>query len=111
MKINRMIQQLTEISRQLNDEFHLGDDYDEGVLYDFDQTWGSTALGFDGIGGSAMTTKRTYVFIPESRNVAYVFFGSEFAYTANMNDAFLKDLAQHDMAAVRESEKYKAYGI
>lgn len=109
MRISKMIQQLTEISRQLNDEFHLGYNYDEGKLYDFDQRWGSTALGFDGYGGSAITTERTYVFIPDSRNVAYVFFGSEFAYTANLNDAFRKDLAQHNMAAVRESEKYKAY--
>ena len=33
-------------------------------LHTFEQTWGSTALGFGGIGGQAMTTARTYVFIP-----------------------------------------------
>lgn len=34
------------------------------TLHDFDQTWASTALGFGGVGGSAMTTARTYQMSP-----------------------------------------------
>ena len=33
-------------------------------IYIFQQIWGSTALGFGGIGGQAMTSAYTYVFIP-----------------------------------------------
>ena len=33
-------------------------------IYDFDQTWASTALGFGGVGGSALTTARIYVLVP-----------------------------------------------
>lgn len=44
----------------------------------FPQMWGSTALGFGGIGGAAMTTAQTYVvFTYES---VFVYFGSRFAY-------------------------------
>ena len=44
----------------------------------FPQTWGSTALGFGGIGGSAMTTAQTYVVTVQGRVLVY--FGSRFAY-------------------------------
>ena len=37
---------------------------DDFELYTFNQMWGSTALGFGGIGGQAMTQARTYVFVP-----------------------------------------------
>ena len=50
-------------------------------VYDFDQTWASTALGFGGVGGSAMTTARTYVMIPKNdESRAYVYYGRYFAY-------------------------------
>ena len=39
-----------------------GTDFD---IIMFDQTWGSTALGFPGVGGSAMTEATTYVLIPK----------------------------------------------
>lgn len=84
-------------------------DYDNGDLYDFDQVWGSTALGFDGVGGSAMTTARTYVFVPGGLNTALVFFRDRFAYQIdNPNEQFWEDVQNHNMASVRESGRYES---
>ena len=41
---------------------------DDFELFTFKQMWGSTALGFGGIGGQAMTEARTYVFVPVTCN-------------------------------------------
>ena len=46
-------------------------------VIDFDQTWGSTALGFSGMGGQIMTTERTYIIVYTNR--AYVYFGGRYA--------------------------------
>ncbi len=81
-------------------------DYDKGYLYDFDQMWGSTALGFPGVGGSAMTWARTYVFIPYGEHRAFVYFNGEYAYTCSINDRFNTDLNNHCMASLMESGRY-----
>lgn len=47
----------------------------------FCQTWGSTALGFGGIGGSAMTPAYTVIAICEK--AAAVYFGGRHAYTVS----------------------------
>lgn len=82
----------------------------DGNLYDFDQLWGSTALGFGGCGGSAMTWERTYVFIPRGIEQAYVFFGGTFAYAtkygSKLNDRFWEDVKNCQMASVAESGRY-----
>ena len=77
------------------------------TLYDFDQTWASTALGFGGVGGSMMTTARTYVLIPYSaQDRAFVYFGGRFAYRTPINDRFREDLKNHRMASIAESGRY-----
>lgn len=76
------------------------------TIYMFEQTWGSTALGFPGVGGSAMTEATTYVLIPkkENTNCAHVYFGSQFAYKVNgLTQAFMDDLNNHSMASVMEA--------
>lgn len=81
-------------------------------IYMFEQTWGSTALGFGGVGGSAMTTATTYVLVPQSDEGAYVYFGSRFAYKVDrITDAFQSDLRSHNMASVMESGKYKGHKL
>ena len=71
-------------------------------------TWGSTALGFPGMGGQMMTTARTYVVMPDYDSPIYVYFGSRFAYAVNeMNEWFKEDLRNHRMASVMESGRYK----
>ena len=71
----------------------------------FEQTWGSTALGFPGVGGSAMTEATTYVLIPKKEaDCAHVYFGSRFAYKVNgLTQKFMDDLNNHSIASVMEA--------
>lgn len=102
MRLLKMVRELITITEYLRDKY--GIYYAEGDLYDFDQTWASTALGFGGIGGSALTRARTYVFIYDG--IAYVFFGDQFAYSTTMNERFWEDIKNRNMASVMESGRY-----
>ena len=80
------------------------DDFD---FRTFVQTWGSTALGFGGIGGCALTTARTYVLIPHDDNeMALVYFGSQFAYEAPCTWVFWEDVNGEQMESVSRKGKY-----
>lgn len=75
----------------------------------FEQTWGDTSLGFGGIGGQAITTAPTYVFIPNGVNQNYfVYFGSGFAYDVPHSSVLWNDIRCHNMASVMKSGKYRA---
>ena len=92
-------------------------------VFVFTQTWASTALGFGGVGGSAMTTKYTTVFrtqlipiYPDSlfdKDVIFytVFFDGEFAYIVQSdnkrNERIEEDIQRRDMKSVKESEYYR----
>ena len=77
------------------------------VLAMFPQLWGSTALGFGGIGGAAMTTAYTIV-ITSSHGDALVYFGGTFAYrVARPNALFFADIAAMTMAPVGENSRYE----
>lgn len=84
---------------------------DETEVFMFPQTWGSTALGYGGIGGSAMTTAYTVVI---SSGISYcVYFGSgRLAYKVDVTrvkSEFLNDLNNHNMASVSEAKgRYSA---
>lgn len=75
----------------------------------FPQLWGSTALGFDEWGGSAMTTALTTVF--RCGNNYIVFFGERSAYCVSGEEAvklFLKDLKEERLpSVVKAKELYK----
>lgn len=109
MNIVKKARQLLAIANDLRKKRPAGAyDFDSGELYDFDQTWASTALGFGGIGGSAMTTERTYVFIPKyDKEHAYVYFGECFAYKCPVCDSLCEDIKNKRMASVMESGRYK----
>lgn len=82
----------------------------------FPQTWASTALGFGGVGGSAMTIAYTTVFHAffKSRSLTEtnvvnpdpeahaVFFDGRFAYllTGDPNPKFFDDINNRKMASV-----------
>lgn len=79
------------------------------TVHVFPQMWGSTALGFKGIGGSAMTTAYTTVIQVDNTELYGVFFGEEFAYFVdNPLPVFFEDLKNCNMAPVYESKKYKS---
>lgn len=106
MRILKISRELIEIAEYLQSKGVPTD----GNLYDFNQLWGSTALGFGGMGGQMMTTARTYVFIPRNIEQAYVFFGGTFAYAtkygSKLNDRFWEDVKNCQMASVAESGRY-----
>lgn len=71
----------------------------------FPQAWGSTALGFGGIGGQAMTSALTVVVT--MGNTACVYFGGGLAYTIEKpNRKFHEDLAAQSMNPVSRKTQY-----
>lgn len=81
-------------------------------VYVFAQTWGSTACGYGGMGGAAMTT--VYTVVVECRGHYCVYFGcGRLAYrvsseaTTEGRDVFLKDLHNFNLSDVRGSSKYR----
>ena len=96
--------------------------YHKFKMYVFPQTWSSTALGFDGCGGQAITEAYTTVVEMTSykfesgkdiRGIVYkeledkvyaVFFDGRIAYMClNPNHKFLKDLSNMRMKSQKEA--------
>ena len=72
----------------------------------FPQTWASTALGFGGIGGQAITTANTIIICNGLTNVYTVFFRGRFAYKIeNPNKTFYEDMRCEDMSGVAGAKK------
>ena len=72
--------------------------YDLTVYSMFPQTWSSTALGFGGIGGQAITS--AYVCVIESNLVGQfaVYFGGRLAYVIERpNEKFMEDISRQRM--------------
>ena len=81
---------------------------DDFEVVSFDQVWGSTALGFGGCGGQAMTSARTYVLVPLIGNQkCFVYFAGQFAYAVPYSETFMDDVRKQNMASVAQSGKYK----
>lgn len=78
----------------------------------FTQMWGSTALGFIGVGGQAMTEAYTTVCYLYDEKIYGVFFGEKLAYVIkNPNSAFLDDCSKMEMASQFEVNRYKQDGV
>ena len=84
--------------------------YDQEVsVRVFPQMWGSTALGYGGLGGAAMST--AYTVVVQDDNVACVYFGSgHLGYSVPMRkvtsvqlEAFRADLQQQQLAERRDA--------
>lgn len=85
---------------------------DDFQLITFEQTWGSTALGFNGVGGQAMTSANTYVFIPEvDDEKCHVYFAGRFAYSVEYSDVFMEDVRKHRLEPVWKKGKYLAAAV
>lgn len=73
--------------------------HDIGDVDIFVQMWGSTALGFNGVGGASMTDATTIVI--NCKGAHAVYFGGRFAYLVPVsNDAFVADLFRRSMVDV-----------
>lgn len=96
--------------------------YHKFKMYVFPQTWGSTALGFDGCGGQAITEAYTTVvemswdyvnktdgirglnLTTSDDRIYAVFFDGKIAYMClNPNHKFLKDLSNMRMKSQKEA--------
>ena len=111
-KLTKMARDILAIEADLPYRFDYSDNsnptLDDFELYTFEQTWGSTALGFGGVGGQAITSAITYVFIPISINQkCFVYFAGRFAYAVDYSDKFMEDVLNCNVASVAKSGKYK----
>lgn len=81
---------------------------DDFEMHCFPQMWGSTALGFKGMGGQAMTEANTYVFVPLTCSFqnCLVYFSSRFAYAVPYSQALMKDIQAQEMKPVSKKYKY-----
>lgn len=70
----------------------------EGSLARFNQLWGNTSGGFEGIGGDALTTQETCVWMNKEETEAFVCFAGEFAYSVWVSPKFLTDLSAERIA-------------
>lgn len=76
--------------------------YDVQIIH-FPQLWGSTALGFGGMGGAAMTTAYTTVIMCKTN--AAIFFDGRHCYSVdNVGQFFLDDLTKRQMASLRDAK-------
>ena len=93
-----------DMNEKMDNTLQIFDKFDVRI---FPQTWGSTALGFEGIGLDSLTTEHTYVLIPYDRTQkCLVYFGERFAYEAKYSDRFMFDVLHHHMVSVKDSAKY-----
>lgn len=80
---------------------------DDFEIHIFEQTWGNTSGGFEGIGGSAMTNQMTYVLIPQiNYDDCLVFFGGRFAYKVPYSQEFIKDVVEHNVKGIHGMGEY-----
>ena len=110
-KLTQMAREILSIEADLPYRFDYNENprptLDDFDLYTFEQVWGSTVLGFGGIGGAAMTSARTYVFVPVSCNQkCFVYFAGRFAYAANYSEKFMEDVRKGNMEPVSRAGKY-----
>lgn len=73
------------------------------ITYSFEQVWGSSALGFGGVGLSAMTSSRTSVLIPKNSVTAYIFFGDRYAYSVGICNNLWKDIYHRNIKPISEA--------
>lgn len=95
-------QERIEMAMVLDNAYRENDIVD---IWQFDQVWDSTALGFGGIGGSALTGALTTVVLKIDGNVD-VYFSTRKAYTKRMSEPLMNDIRNFRMVAVSDSDKY-----
>jgi hypothetical protein len=84
-------------------------EYDVEVYAVFAQTWASTALGFGGLGGQAITEAYTTVLRSSQTGEFCVYFGGRFAYRiTRANERFHEDIKQRRMDPVKDHKRYES---
>lgn len=94
---------LEDASGRLKSEADGRFDERELHVYTFPQTWPSTALGFGGVGGAAMTRAQTTVVMVRRNQRAVVYFAGRYAYTAIVSRTFMNALSCQRLADCRDA--------
>jgi len=101
---NNTVPMVTKTRRPFSDELEI-------IM--FPQTWGSTALGYGGMGGQAMTPAYTVVVSYENHMCVYFGHGC-LAYRLDYNqmsaegrERWREDLQAHNLEDIRGSGKYR----
>ena len=85
-----------------SDDYFTGGIIDNYVIYP--QTWPSTALGFNSVGGNMLTTAPTTAV--ETKGTVFVFFGERLAYTKAVEELpeglYARIFNLHDAPPVNE---------
>ncbi len=68
------------------------------------QTWGSTAGGWSGMGGSAMSTYYTFIIESKHLSAAFIYFGSRLCYICDMDDQY-RAIKEYRMPSQSECKK------
>ena len=77
------------------------------VIGMFRQQWGSTALGFGGLGGQAITD--AYTYITKCNGEYFVYFAGMFAYkVSNPTPMFFDHITDRKMLKVADHATYEA---
>ena len=82
-------------------------------IYVFPQTWASTALGFDGLGGSAIRQANTVVVMCGRCHTAAIYFAGRHAYNVDLTDEAVRrqldtDIQRRQIASRAEAaERYR----
>jgi predicted Fe-S protein YdhL (DUF1289 family) len=102
---NRTVPMLTKSRRVYSDEIE---------VTMFPQTWGSTATGYGGMGGAAITSAYTIIVCYKMTTYCVYFGCGRLAYKLNWADMspagrekFMSDISARSMAAVAQSGKYR----
>ncbi len=93
------MEKLTDEVKDIPNHFqHVRDDYS---VYTYPSSWGSTACGFSGVGGHAITTTDTIVVVSDIMNMACVYHG-RFAYMVrDPNGQFFSDIANCSLVGAK----------
>lgn len=78
-------------------------------IWQFAQTWESTALGFNAYGGNMLTTALTSVVLKTDGYVD-VYFDTKKAYTKKMSSKLMEDVHRFHMESVTNSHVYDENG-
>lgn len=109
--LDEHIDQLKSIKEKTDDIIREHPNFFVFDVITFVQEWGSTSLGFDGVGGDAMTEAVTTIIMLQDRiahnRFVVVFFADRLAYMCEMNDVIWNDIDLRCMASVKQAkEKY-----
>ena len=112
-KLTQMAREILAIEADILNRFDYTVDnpkIDDFDIHIFEQVWGSTALGFGGIGGDVMTSATTYVLVPYGKQDCFVYFAGRYAYSAPYSEKFREDIHNKNMLPVYEAEQYRQCG-